>query len=124
MRKILIVDDDEFFCRIHKFHLESAGFTVWVAYDGTEAIEVTKKKIPDLILLDIVMPNKNGFEALQELKNSTKHKKVPVIIVSNLSQKSDIEEGLRLGAEEYLVKSSYKVNQLIARIRHYLGKNK
>ena len=121
MAKILLVDDDEFICHLYEFHLKSAGFEVIVACNGIEAIEKTKVGKPDLILLDIIMPIKNGFEVLEELKKDEEHKKIPVIIVSNLSQKTDFEEGLRLGAEEFLNKDKNMVKQIIKRAKHYLG---
>ena len=119
-RRILLVDDDKFICHLYEFHLKSVGFEVEIAEDGVRAVKMIKSKKPDLILLDIIMPEKNGFEVLQEIKQDDEVKSVPVIILTNLSQKSDMEECLRLGAVEFLVKDNYMVDQVIEKINLHL----
>ncbi|MBL7141861.1 response regulator [Patescibacteria group bacterium] len=120
-KKILLVEDDKFICRICKNCLERSGFEVITA-EGVEAIEKMKKQKPDLVLLDLVMPDKNGFEVLGEIKMDSELKKIPVIILPNLGQNSDIKKGRELGAVDYLIKTDFKTKEVIEKVKFYLAK--
>lgn len=121
--KILIAEDDKFISRAYGNGLQQAGYKVFTATTGVEAEEVVKKEKPDLILLDLIMPEKDGFEFLKEIKKSKKLKDIPVLILSNLGQDSDIEKGKKLGAVDYLVKTDYSMQKVIDKIDSYLKKD-
>lgn len=122
--KILLAEDDKYICRAYKDGLERAGFQVLVAFDGVEAMQKVRSEKPDLILLDLIMPIKNGFEMLEELKKDPAFKRIPVIILSNLGQDSDREKGKSLGAVDYLVKSDFSMKEVIRKVREHLTKRK
>ncbi len=118
---ILIAEDDTFLANAYRMKLKKAGYKVTIARDGEEAIKKVKEEKPDLILLDLVMPNKDGFETLEALKKDAKHKDVPVVITSNLGQKEDIEKCKKLGARDYIVKSDIALEELVGKIEEYLS---
>ncbi len=118
--KILLAEDDNFISLAYQDGLKRAGFEVVVAYDGVDALDKLKSQKPDLILLDIIMPQKNGFEVLEEIKNDSELKNIPVIILSNLGQDTDIQKGRELGAVDYLIKSNFSMNEVIEKIKKYL----
>lgn len=116
MKKILVVEDDNFLASAYRVKLTKAGFEVKNALDGEEAIDILQSYTPDLILLDIVMPRKDGFATLSEIKANDKWKNIPVILASNLGQKEDIDKGMRLGATEFFIKTDFSLNNLIEKI--------
>lgn len=120
---VLLVEDDEFVSKAYSYFLEEAGYNVVAVFDGVSAISALQKsKVkPDLVLLDLLMPGMNGFEVLEKIKSDSNLKKVPVIVVSNLSQESDMKECKRLGAEDYLVKSNFTMRDVLKRIEGYVG---
>lgn len=117
--KILIVEDDRFLTKLLSLRLERNGFEVEASFDGEEALEKIKKQSPDLIVLDLILPKKDGFEVLEELKKINKGKKIPVLILSNLGQDLDVERGLKLGAVGYIVKTEIPLSQVIEKIKSY-----
>lgn len=119
-KDILVAEDDQFLVKIYKAKLTKEGFDVRIALDGDEAMAEIKKKIPDIMLLDLIMPKKDGFEVLEEMKKDGTLKKIPVIILSNLGQEVDVHRGLELGAKDYLVKANTSLVQVINRIKSYL----
>jgi len=122
MAKILLVEDDKFLVRAYKDGLERAGFEVLTAFDGQEGIEKMKSEKPDLVLLDLIMPVKNGFEVLGEVAMVDELRKIPIIILSNLSQESDLERGMALGATDYLVKADFSLESVIEKVKEHLPK--
>lgn len=120
--KILLAEDDKFISRAYTDGLGRAGFEVIVAADGVEAAKKLQETKPDLILLDLIMPEKNGFEFMAEIKMDKNLKKVPVIILSNLGQDSDIQKGKELGAIDYLVKSNLSLEEVIEKVKFHLAK--
>lgn len=116
MKKILVVEDDTYLANAYRVKLTKAGFEVKNAFDGDEALNLLQSFAPDLILLDIVMPKKDGFATLQELKANEKWKNIPIILASNLSQKEDREKGMQLGASEFFVKTDFTLNDLVQKI--------
>lgn len=126
-KKILVVDDDSFVTDIYQTKLVQEGFEVAVASDGAEAIkklENVKERKPDLILLDVVMPYVDGLEVLKKVRSNEKLKDVPIILLTNLSQKKEVEEGLRLGAQDYLIKSHFTPSEVLEKINSFVNKNK
>ena len=93
------------------------GFKVTTAYDGEKGLEQAKKVVPDVILLDLVLPKMSGFDVLREIKLDKKVRDVPVILLTNLSQKSDVEKGLKLGADDYLIKAHFMPSEVVEKIK-------
>lgn len=120
MKKILVVEDDIYLANAYRVKLTKAGFEVKNAYDGDEALNVLQAFTPDLILLDIVMPQKDGFTTLKEIKANEKLKDIPVILASNLGQKEDRETGMKLGAYDFFIKTDFTLNNLIEKINNII----
>jgi DNA-binding response OmpR family regulator len=120
-KKILIAEDDKFLHKILQTKLRKEGFEIISAFDGEQAVNKLKETLPDLILLDIVMPKKNGFEVLEEMKIMPTVAKTPVIILSNLGQDSDIAKAKEFGIKDYMVKANFSINEVIAKIKSKLG---
>ncbi len=118
--KILLAEDDKFIQRAYKDGIEHKGLDVIVASDGVEALDMAKEESPDLILLDLIMPKKNGFDVLKEIKNDESLKDIPVIVLSNLGQDSDVSECKKNGASEYLIKSDYSISEIVSKINKYI----
>jgi DNA-binding response OmpR family regulator len=120
--KILIVEDDLFLRRLCQNKLEKEGFEVILAEDGMRGIEEAKKTSPNLILLDIILPNIDGFEVLKILRDEVSTKLIPIILLSNLGQKEDIDKGLALGANDYLIKAHFSPQEIVDKVREVLEK--
>ena len=118
MKSILLIEDDPFLIDIYTTKLKEAGFGVEVASDGESAVRKTKEKKPDLVILDIVLPNVDGWEVLKQIK--TEFKNLKVIILSNLGQKEEVEKGMKLGATKYLIKAHYTPSQVVEEIKKVL----
>ena len=121
MKTIMIIEDDKFLSSLMKARLEKDGFTIMQAFDGEEAIQGFKQRTPDLIILDLIMPKVTGFEVLQTISITPELQRVPVVILSNLAQDSDIEKARQLGAREYFVKVKVSIDDLVGRIKNLLG---
>ncbi len=119
---VLIAEDDRYISMAYRDGLIRAGFDVVTAMDGVETITKIKsnKPKPDLILLDLILPTKNGFEVLKEIKKDTEINNIPVIILSNLGQDTDIVKGKEFGAVDYLVKSDYSMKEVIEKVKFHL----
>jgi DNA-binding response OmpR family regulator len=116
-KTVLVAEDDNFLLNAYRVKLEHDGRRVLLARDGNETVEAFKNNDVDLIVLDLIMPVKDGFAALEEIRAMPKGKDVPIIIASNLGQKEDIEKGTRLGATDYIVKSNVSLlDELIPKI--------
>lgn len=122
MKKILIAEDDFFLANAYRVKLTNAGFETIICSDGQQALNALPGFSPDLIVLDLIMPVKDGFSVLAELKKDDKYKSIPVIIASNLGQQSDINKGLSLGASDFIVKSSSSLNEIVEKINKVLNK--
>lgn len=118
MKKVLIVEDDTYLANAYRVKLTKAGFEVKNAFDGQEALDILQTYTPDIILLDIVMPRKDGFATLEEIKANEKWKNIPVILASNLGQREDREKGMSLGAVEFFTKTDFTLNNLIEKINN------
>jgi len=116
-KTIMLIEDDHFLSSLMKARLEREGFTVIQAFDGEEAIGILKKEAPALIVLDLIMPKVTGFEVLQMISITPELDKIPVIIVSNLAQDSDIEKARQLGVKEYFIKVKVSIDDLIGKIK-------
>ncbi|MDD4625099.1 MAG: response regulator [Candidatus Paceibacterota bacterium] len=120
--KVLIVDDDKFVQAVYKSGFIKERIEVDLAQDGEEGLEKARKALPDLILLDLIMPRLDGFDFLEEAKKDPALKKIPVIVFSVLSQQSDIDKALELGAFKYMAKDIYMPNQIIEEAKKMLFK--
>ena len=121
-KSILLVEDDTFIATAYKDGLEREGLLVNLMTDGQEALVFLEKNVPDVILLDIILPVMDGFEVLETIKADDRLKDVPVVILSNLGQESDIERGKKLGAEDYLVKSDHTLAEVVKVVKSHLEK--
>ncbi len=121
-QKIVLVEDDETLAEVLMSELTEAGFKVFPAFDGNEGLKEVKAKKPDLVLLDLILPEKHGFEVLAELKKYPSTKTIPVIILSLLGDDEDIKKGLQLGADDYLVKSSHAVAEIVEKVKNFFAK--
>lgn len=121
-KTIMIVEDDTFVVDIYRKKLREEGFTVLEAVDGLNAWEKLQDKAnrPDLILLDIIMPQMNGLDLLKKLNADEDLKKIPVILLTNMSQKEDVDTGLGLGAKDYLIKSHFTPGEVLSKIKSVL----
>lgn len=117
---ILIVEDDRFLARAYQSKLANAGFRLGTAYDGEEAIAMLGQEKPDLMILDIIMPKKNGFEVLQEIQNHPEWKTIPVILLTNLGQEEDRKKGQELGAVDYIIKADFSLQEIVTLIKKHL----
>lgn len=120
MEKILIVEDDKFLRELIAQKLVKEGYHISEAVDGEEGLKKAKEEKPDLVLLDLILPGIDGFEVLARMKEENIGR-VPVIILSNLGQKEDVEKGLELGAVDYLVKAHFTPGEIIEKIKRALG---
>lgn len=121
--KILIIEDDKFLLKLYTDKLKREGFKVISSLTGEEGLSRVFTEKPDLIILDLVLPRKNGFDVLCEIKLNPDTKEIPVVILTNLGQDSDIKIGLELGADAYLVKTDFSVNELPAVVKEHLIKS-
>ena len=121
MKKILFIEDEQTLQKTISRYLEQEGYQVNNALDGEIGLEIAKKEKPDLILLDIILPKKNGFEVLKELKEDETTKDIPVIILTNLEGNNDVEKALSLGATTYLIKANYKLEEISNKIKETLN---
>jgi len=120
-KKVLIIEDDNFLRKLVLRKLMSEGYDVSEALDGEQGIKKAQTESPDLILLDLILPGIDGFEVLAQIKNNKDTNSIPVIILSNLGQKEDIEKGFNLGAVDYLIKAHFTPNEIIEKINALLA---
>lgn len=116
-KKILIIEDDVFLNELMAKKLVEEGFDVIKAVNGEEGLELTRQEKPDLILLDLILPGMDGFEILEKIKEEPETSVIPVIILSNLGQREDIEKGFDLGADDYLIKAHFTPDEIVERAR-------
>ena len=120
MKKVLIVDDEPTIVSIIEDLLRSNGFDTLPAGSAEEAEQVMKRNLPDLILLDVMMPKVDGFEFCKKLKSDPAYQNIPVIFVTVMNKKEDVEKGKELGAADYLTKP-FNPADLVARVKKYLA---
>lgn len=116
-KTILIIEDDKFLRELIARKLTNEDFEVSEAVDGEEGIKKIKEEKPDLVLLDLILPGIDGFEVLSQTKKEPTLVSIPVIILSNLGQKDDVEKGLKMGAVDYLIKAHFTPGEIIDKIK-------
>ena len=114
---ILIIEDDKFLRELITQKLIKEGYGVSEAVDGEEGMKKVKEEKPDLVLLDLILPGIDGFEVLSRMREESALTSIPVIILSNLGQKEDVEKGLKLGAVDYLIKAHFTPGEIIDKIK-------
>lgn len=124
MKTILFIEDEPTLQKRIEEVLTKNGYKTKTALDGEIGLQTAKELKPDLILLDIILPKKDGFEVLKELKQDAITKNIPVIVLTNLESSSDVEKALRLGATTYLVKANYELKEILKKIQEVLCKLK
>lgn len=120
MAKILIIEDDKFLRDLLSRKLQEEKFEIVTAIDGEEGIKKTNEEKPDMVLLDLILPSINGFEVLKKVKENPKTSAIPVIILSNLGQREDVERALNGGAKDYLIKANFTLDEILEKIKKYL----
>ena len=123
-QKILIIEDDKFLRELIAKKLIKEGYDVEEAIDGEEGLKKIQEVNPDLVLLDLILPGIDGFQVLKEAKENHKTENIPVVILSNLGQKDEIEKGLNLGAVDFLIKAHFTPEEIVEKIKLVLAKNK
>ena len=121
MKNILLVEDDPFLVEIYNTKLKDSGFEVDTATDGEECLKKIGEKKPDIILLDIVLPNTNGWEILRKVGKDENLKTVKIIVLSNLSQKEEVDKGMQLGAVKFLIKSHFSPSEVVEEIKKIIA---
>lgn len=118
--KLLLIEDDKFFQKFYAFKLKEQNFEIEIAADGVEGIAKMLQTLPNLVLLDLIMPNKDGFEVLSEKAKNPTIANIPVIVFSTLGQEQDIERAKKLGAKDYINKSFFDFATLLSKINAQL----
>ena len=113
--KILIVDDEPNILMSLEYAFKKQGFEVFIARDGSEALQILEHRIPNIVLLDIMMPNVDGYQTLKHIKNTVRLKATKIVFLTAKNKASDIEKGLKLGADKYLIKP-FSVKKVILEI--------
>ena len=120
--KILLIEDDPFLSSMYSTKFEMENFAVFAAEDGEKGLKMAFEEKPDIILLDILMPKMNGFEVLEKLKANQSTEAIPVILLTNLNQKDEIEKGMSLGANDYLIKAHFMPSEVVDKIKKVINK--
>lgn len=119
-KKILIIEDDANLRNVLEEFFEAEKMLVKTASDGESGLKSLRDFLPDVVILDIILPKKDGYEIIKEIKNDEKIKDIPVILLTNLGGLNDIEKALALGATTYLVKGDYQVKEIVEKVKEVL----
>lgn len=117
---VLIIEDDEFLGTLAGAKFRNEGINVTIVNSGEDGIDYLKKETPSLVLLDLMLPNMNGFEVLKYIRSTDKTKNLDVLVFSNLGEKEDVTKAKKAGATEFLIKSSFTLDELVEKIKTYL----
>lgn len=117
-----MIEDDRFLRKVYRDKLEKEGFEFSEATTGEEGLNKAISEKPDLVLLDLILPRKSGFDVLIEMKKNPETEEIPIVILSNLGQESDIKKGLSLGASDYLVKTETSLSEVVEKIKEQVFK--
>ncbi|MCP6718397.1 MAG: response regulator [Patescibacteria group bacterium] len=121
MKKVLIIEDEDLIMDLLKKKLIQEGYEVSTAYDGEQGIEKLKNVKPDIVLLDIVMPKKSGYEVMEEMSKDPELSKIPIIVISNSGQPVELDKAKNLGAEDWLVKTEFDPKEVVEKVRRLIG---
>lgn len=120
MGKILLIEDDALIVKIYSTRLKADGFTVLSADNGEDGIALAEKELPNLIVLDVMMPRLDGFSVLEKLRGNVSLHSIPILVYSNLAQDQEIEKAKQLGATEFIVKANISPTELVNKIKSYI----
>jgi DNA-binding response OmpR family regulator len=120
LKKILFIEDESALQRALTGALSERGYQVLSALDGEIGARIAREELPDLILLDLILPKKDGFEVIKELRQNSATGRIPILILSNLEGSTEVERALSLGATNYLVKTNYKLEEVVEKIKSLL----
>ena len=118
--KVLIIEDEEALAKVLQEKLEKEGFETFVARDGAAGSDMAKSKNPDIILLDLILPKRSGFDVLGMLKADQELKAIPVFVLSNLAEDESLKKALSMGAENYFVKTQHPINEVVEEVKNRL----
>lgn len=119
-KHILFIEDEEALRSAFREAFGRNGYIIQDAADGDEGLRIAQKELPDLVLLDLILPKKSGFEVLKELRNNPTTNRIPVIVLTNLEGSEDVEQALAHGATTYLVKANYSLDDVVAKVKSVL----
>jgi CheY-like chemotaxis protein len=120
-KQIFVVEDDRFLSSLLKARLERDGYNIANAFDGVEAMNFLKANVPDLIILDLIMPAMSGFEVLEAISIDPRLNQIPVFVLTNLAQEADVQKAKRLGAKEYFVKVRSSIDQIVIAVKRLVA---
>lgn len=121
-KKVLIIEDDDHISKVYQIKLSKENVDTVVARDGEEGIAMVSSEKPDLVLLDLMIPKKDGFVVLEEVKKTELGKKIPILVLSNLGQEGDIKRAIGLGAADYFIKVNLSIQEIVDKVKQHLGK--
>jgi DNA-binding response OmpR family regulator len=119
--KLLIIDDDPFILEMYVLKFKEEGFIVETAKEGKEGLRKIREMKPDLVFLDVVMPMLDGLEMLRELRKNKETQNMKIVLLTNLGQKDDVERGMKLGADDYIIKAHFTPSEVVAKARSILS---
>jgi DNA-binding response OmpR family regulator len=122
-KKVLIIEDDPYIADMYAAKFKMEKYEVKLAKNGKKAFEKLQKEKPDIILLDLLMPGMDGYEFLEKFKKEKEFKNIKVIILTNLGQKREVERGLKLGADDYIVKAYFTPEEVVGKIENLLNRS-
>ena len=118
--KILVIDDDPFILDMYVLKFKDQGFEIDTATDGKAGLEKIKSFKPDMVLLDVVMPKMDGFDVIQKLKEESQPRTFKILFLTNFGQKEDVERGMQLGADGYIIKAHFTPSEVVAKVKEIL----
>lgn len=121
--RVAVIEDDSFLAGMYEHKISLEHMVPLLAYDGEAGLELIRKQKPDIVLLDIMMPKMDGWEVLRAMRASPETKTIPVIMLTNLGQKEDVDLALKSGANDYLIKAHFNPQEVVDRIRELIAKN-
>ncbi len=119
-KKVLSIEDDKFLSSLVAKKLSAAGYQMIHAANGEDALKMVQEEKPAVILLDILLPEMSGFEVLEQIKSNEETKNIPVILFSNLGQREDIDKGIKLGAEKFIIKATVVLDDIVKEVEQYI----
>jgi OmpR family response regulator RpaB len=119
-KKVLLIEDDQQISKVYEIQLKKEGFNTVVSRDGDEAVEIFSKENPDLVVLDLMLPKRDGFGVLEYIRKIAKDKETPILVISNLGQKGDRLRAMELGATSYMIKVDHPIKDIISTIKEHL----
>ncbi|MCK5085332.1 response regulator [Candidatus Parcubacteria bacterium] len=122
--RVLLVEDDDFLRDICEIKLKKEGFNVTTSADGIDAFKKIKDIKPQLVLLDVILPGMDGFDILKQTKENVETTLIPIIMLTNLGQNDEVQKGLDMGAEDYIIKAHFTVDEIVEKVRSIIKKNK